>query len=55
MLTNFSCIIEDNKPPATISNGPLGALTNTVEVIISSLTPKGLLKTQLFEKERTLQ
>ena len=54
MLTNFSCIIENNKPQATISNGPQGALTITVEVIITSLTPKGLLKTQLFEKKRKL-
>ena len=56
MLTNFSCIIEDKRPHATICNGPQGALTNTVEVIISSLTTKGLLKTQLSEKKRqTLQ
>ena len=43
LLTIFSRIIEYNKSRATISNGPQVALTNTVEVIRSSLTPKVLL------------
>ena len=51
MLTNFSRFIEYNKPQATNCIGPNGALTITVEVIRSSLTPKGLLKTQHFEKK----
>ena len=51
MVTNFSSIIEDTKPQATPSTGPQGALTVTVEVIISSPTPNWLLKTQLFEKK----
>ena len=52
MLTNFSRIIEYEKPEATNYNGPQGILTFTVEVIKSSLTPKGLLKTQLIGKKR---
>ena len=51
LLTIFSVIIEYDKPQATISFGPQGSLTITVEVIRSSLTPKVLLKTQLLEKK----
>ena len=51
MLTNFSRTIEYVKPRATIHNGPQGILTTTVELIVSSLTPKGLSKTQVFEKK----
>ena len=54
LLTIFSRIIEYNKSQATISNGPQGALTITVEVIRSSLTPKVSLKTKLFEKKGKL-
>ena len=55
-VDHFSHIIEYDKPQETNYNGPKGILTFTVEVIISSLTPKGLLKTQHFEKGRqTLQ
>ena len=54
MLTNFSRFIEYVKPRATIHNGPQGILTTTVELIVSSLTPKRLLKTQIFEKKDNL-
>ena len=53
-LTNFSGIIECHKPQATNNDGAKGVLTNTVEVIKSSLTPKVLLKTQFFEKKSKL-
>ena len=53
MLTIFSQIIEYDKPEATNYNGPQGILTITVDVIKSSLTPKGLLKTQFFEKRQS--
>ena len=43
LLTIFFRIIEFNKSQATIRFGPQGALTITVEVIRSSLTPKVLL------------
>ena len=48
----FSHIIECDKPQLAIGKSPKGVQTITVKVIISSLTPKGLLKTQLFEKKK---
>ena len=52
MLTNFFVLSKITNLRQQFSNGPQGALTITVEVIISFLTPKGLLKTQLFEKKK---
>ena len=52
LLTIYSRFIEYNKPQATNSKGPQGVLTITVEVTRSSLTPRGLLKTQFFEKKK---
>ena len=53
-LTNFSGTIECHEPQATNNDGAQGVLTITVEVIKSSLTPKVLLKTRIFEKKGKL-